>query len=204
MVGQIVGDLIHHWAVISTGVGAIITTIIVFISKVVKPLIKALQKYNQLCERVDHLYNEFKPNGGSSVKDKIDSMSVEITNVKEMQKAVLVDAKDALFKTDPVGNFTWVNRTYSRIVGHTPSELMGTGWQNAVALKDRGRVVKDWNEAVSQNREFTTGYRLEASDGRLIPVRTRSYKMVNAQGETIGYFGNIRVLREDEAEMYSI
>jgi PAS domain S-box-containing protein len=183
--------LIQEYGAIATGTSAIIATSIILYRKVFKPMFQAIKQYNNLCEKVDVIFYEITPNGGTSIKDTVNIISKDLNEISEMQKALSADAKEALFKTDSEGNCNWINRTYARTVQRTPPELMGHGWQNSIAKDDREHVVKAWYTAVEEDRELTLNFRFETPDGEMIPARLRSYKMTDSKGEIIGYVGSI-------------
>lgn len=183
--------LIENYGAIATGISAVIATAILLYRKVFKPMFQAVKQYNNLCKKVDVIFNEITPNGGTSIKDTVDENSRLLTELGEMQKALSADSPEALFKTDPEGNCNWINRTYARTVQRTPSELMGHGWQNAIAKDDRDYVVETWYKSVEEDRELTLNFRFETPEGEFIPARLRSYKMTDSKGEIIGYVGSI-------------
>lgn len=152
------------------------------------------KKYSQAAAKIDIIFEELTPNGGTSVKDKIDKIGHQLTLVTERQKAGAADHVDALFETDPEGNCYWINRTYARLVKRLPSELMGHGWQNAIAQEDREAVVDGWYKAAKEDREFIMDFNFETPDGQLIPAKVRSYRMTDSRGVTVGFYGQIKVL----------
>ncbi len=185
------GALLENYALLATGISAIFGFLVLFYRKVLRPVFEIAKKAGKTIEKIDRIFEELTPNNGSSIKDTINKIDRGLTEVGEMQKAILADDDKAHFKTDAKGNYLWVNRTYSRTVERTPSELMGHGWANAVAHEHRDYIVNSWYEAVKENREFTAKFNFETPDGKIIPARLRSYKMTDGKKETIGFMGTI-------------
>jgi PAS domain S-box-containing protein len=177
----------------SVYVGTISATIgiSVFIwKKGIKPAMQALKRYNQLCERVDTIFEEITPNGGKSMKDTQDRMADDIALYGQIQQSMAADTKAALFRTDSEGDCVWVNRTYARTVGRDAKEIMGHGWINAISLDERDAVVAEWYKSVEEDREFHMNFSFETPTGIKTQAKVRSYKMVDSKGDTLGYFGN--------------
>lgn len=187
-------NLIENYSVY---IGAISATTIVGVfafKKGIKPMIRAFKTYTELCRKVDTIFEEMIPNGGTSIKDKIDRVDKVVSLVQQIQQAMAADTKAVLFRTDSDGNCVWVNRTYTRTVGRALSEVLGHGWQNGIAPEDRESVVTEWYKSVEENREYSQDFNFETPDGTKTAVRCRSYKLVDAKGELIGYWGNCRIL----------
>lgn len=187
-------DLIQNYAIYIASISAIISGVIVTYKKVVKPVIKHVQQWYVMQDKIDRIFEEITPNGGKSIKDKIDKIDVDLTQVGERLRAYLSDTKEAHFETDAEGNCTRVNRTYTRLVERETSEVLGHGWHNCVYQPDREKVIEAWQDAVDDDRELTIKFNFETPSGKIIPVRGTSYKMTNDEGEVIGYLGKIKVL----------
>jgi PAS domain S-box-containing protein len=184
-------SLIQDYAAYVTAASASLGAIIYIYKKGIKPMLQAVKSYYETVEKIDKIFEELTPNGGTSIKDKIDKIDAGLNLVSERQRAREIDDPVARFETDPVGNCTWINRTYSSLVQRTPSELMGHGWQNAISQLDREHVVTDWYKSVEEKREFTMDFNFETPNGALIECKVRSYKMTDPGGNIIGYYGTI-------------
>lgn len=183
--------LVDNWAITATSISAILGAVIYIWKKGLSPVIRVIKKWNTTIDKIDKIFEEISPNNGSSIKDTVNSINRGLVEVSEMQKAILADDDKAHFKTDAQGNYIWVNRTYSRTVERMPSELMGHGWQNAIAQNERDYVVNSWYDAVKESREFAAKINLETPTGNKIPARVRSYKMTDGDGDIIGFMGTI-------------
>ena len=187
-------NLVQDYALYAAGASTIVTGLIVIYKKAVKPMVKAITSYYKTIEKIDRIFEELTPNGGSSVKDKIDRMDSGLALVQQVQQAMAADTKAALFRTDSEGNCVWVNRTYTRTVGMNMSEILGHGWQNGISQDDRDDVVTEWYKSVEENREFSMNFNFETPDGIKTLCKCRSYKLVDSRGELIGYWGHCQIL----------
>ena len=187
-------DILRDYSLYATGASAALGLIIFLYRKAVKPMFVALQTYYQAIEKIDKIFDEITPNGGTSMKDKIDKIDDNLHLWQEIQLAMAADTKAALFRTDSEGNCVWVNRTYTKIVGRSFSEILGHGWQNVISQEDREKVVAEWYKSVEENREFSMDYNFETPDGEKTLVKGRGYKLVNSKGDLLGYWGNCTIL----------
>jgi len=164
--------------------------VLVFIhKKLVKPAIKALEHYCRMSNKVDMIASEMVPNGGHSLKDIVHRIEKEVMLSSERYKAIMADSTSAIFETDKSGRCVWVNRTYAKVTQRMPAELMGHGWVNAIAIKDREQLVENWEKAVRQDRELIQTFSFQTPTGELIPATVHSYKMVGRDNDTLGYLG---------------
>lgn len=194
MSGEWIAAVLDSYA---TYIGILSATIMVGLftwKRGIKPVLAALEQYHTLCDKVDTIFDEMTPNGGTSIKDRIERMDTGLSLVQEIQQAMAADTEAVLFRTDPNGDCVWVNRTYTRTVGRDLSEILGHGWQNAIAQVDRERVVTEWYKAVEENREFILDYNFETPEGEKTLVRGRGYKLVDSKGDLLGYWGNCQIL----------
>ena len=181
-----------------------VASLIVFI-KWVWPLIKRgyrnIMGHEQIQTRLDEmsvqigfLVSEMKINNGLSMRDSLIRVEGMVALSLERQRARDQDSDYMAFETNPVGEYTWVNRTYARAVQRMPVELLGSGWINAVAPAHRDRVTESWHNSVAESREFDMKLSFQTPDGDEFPAWVRSYKMATPCGDTIGYIGKITLL----------
>jgi PAS domain-containing protein len=177
-------------AAFTVGVG-----LITFIyKKGIKPLYNHIKTCYSIADKIDHIFQEFRPNGGISIKDKIDKIDTNLIYMGERQRALLADVEFAHCEMDTEGRCIWINRTYTRLVERIPSEILGNGWHNCIAANEREFVLKSWFDSVKDDRELSINFNFETPSGELRPVRGTSYKMTNPEGETIGFMGKLTIL----------
>lgn len=93
----------------------------------------------------------------------------DITRRKEQEKQLLesqqryqtlaMAAPVGIFRTDAVGNFSYVNEYWSQITGLSSIAAMGQGWQNAIHPEDRQKVWQQWQNAIENRSSFSAEYR---------------------------------------------
>ncbi len=110
------------------------------------------------------------------------------------KQAELNAANDAsplgLFRTDPEGGCTYLNRTYEEMSGLAGSLSMGSGWIEAVHPKDRFKVFQAWREASRTNLPYQGTYRFRHADGRIVWVSVKTAPII-VDGQINGYVGSV-------------
>lgn len=138
----------------------------------------------------DNALMELQNNGGSSMKDRIDSMSKDIKVMKITQEADIQLNSDARFQCSPDGNCIMVNDSLCRLFGGSKEELLGIGWLNFIEPEEREDVIEAWREALKSNLEMAYDYNIKhGSSGEKIWVHYKSYIKRNANREIISIFG---------------
>src|SRR5690606_14750840 len=78
---------------------------------------------------------------------------------------VLADvAPVGIFRTDPTGSTTFVNRRLCELSGLSYEEALGNGWMQALHPDDRERVAANWAEAVRLGESSSAEYRFIRPD----------------------------------------
>jgi len=175
-------------------ISALIPFLVYAYKKGIKPVIMHIVNCYTMSQKIDQIFEEMIPNGGTSIKDKIDKIDTRLTLVGERLRAHFADVNEAHFETDTEGLCTRVNRTYTRMVERDPSEVLGHGWQNCVHPDDRERVTESWYDSVDEDRELSINFRFETPSGKVIPVSGTSYKMIDDEGDIIGYLGKLKIV----------
>src|SRR5210317_1643988 len=81
-------------------------------------------------DKINSILIEYKPNGGSSLKDQLIRIEDSLELQNERLRAMMVDSEQLCFEADKTGRVIWANRTVLRTVGRTPMEILGNGWIN--------------------------------------------------------------------------
>lgn len=124
----------------------------------------------------------------------------------ERQYRELVNSlNDVVFESDIEGHFTFLNQAWEKLTGYTISESLGKSGATFVASDDeniipaiRERILQDGVNNVSQE------FRYRKKDGGAVWVYMVGNKVLNKNGEHIGYNGtitNIQSRREAELRL---
>lgn len=153
----------------------------------VKPMIQAvrtrLDARRKREELITTVISEFRPNGGSSLKDVVNRVETwvkaldqsnaqireALVSIDERWRAFHMDHENGLVEYDADGRITWTNRTFREMTGLENESLIGWGWINAVTPEQREFVEAGWREAVASERDFI-GRAMFQRDGRKHPI----------------------------------
>lgn len=101
-----------------------------------------------------------------------------------------------IFRADLQGNYIYANNKTCQIVGGSMEDLLGTGWSNYLYDEDRGKVIKEWTQAIHNKTTFRGEYRYQNQEGNLIWVLAQTIAEVDEQGEVISYVGTLTDITE--------
>ncbi|HET9491261.1 MAG TPA: PAS domain-containing sensor histidine kinase [Methylomirabilota bacterium] len=80
-------------------------------------------------------------------------------------RQVAQHAPVGLAQADAHGSLTYVNDQWFAITGLPADQALGTGWAAAVHPDDRDRILKAWQQAFDERREFAAEFRVRRPDG---------------------------------------
>jgi PAS domain S-box-containing protein len=137
---------------------------------------------------------------------------VDMTRRKEVEEALrdsearfrtLADSSPVgIFEADAGGINVYLNGAATEILGQTPEEGRGRGWQESLHPDDRERVSREWYEAVASRRVYSSEHRFVKPGGEVVVTRVYADAMRDAHDEVTGYVGvMIDATEQREAEM---
>jgi PAS domain S-box-containing protein len=155
--------------------------------------------------KINSIYNELHPNGGSSIRDAINRIEMRLVQVEQKQNVYLLESPQGIYETDSDGNYIGVNRTFLRMVARTEKEVLGRGWVHCIAEHDKDKVKKAWDEAVEHGMEFSMIYDMMDVDGEVFKVNAIAYPMESpTTKQIIGWLGTINKHHSFENEKASM
>lgn len=156
----------------------------------VVPFFQILVKLRRSFELLEKMHEEFKPNGGSSLRDAINRIETKLLVEQNARRAMSVAMDVGMFETDSEGMFVWVNQKFIDFCGLTTDEAKNYGWINGVYEEDRDRVVEEWFSAVKQKRIFRLDYGMHNTRTLdYTPVKCNAFPVLSIKNEVIGYVG---------------
>ncbi|MDY7020733.1 MAG: PAS domain S-box protein [Cyanobacteriota bacterium] len=116
------------------------------------------------------------------------------TRLRESEKryaSLATAAPVGIFRTDAVGNCTYVNHHWTQITGLTPETASQDGWQNCLHPEDRHRVALEWEQSLKEQRPSQLEYRIQRPDGSIRWVYGQLITERDSQGNVVSYLGTI-------------
>lgn len=194
-------DISHIWNSYLAIVG-IVTTLLGFISW----LTVVYAKISNAIKIVDSISKEFKPNGGSSIKDILNRTEKKICNIDdrldkiEFMTQLYWDRIDTpIFICDNNGKYVWANKAYLTLVESPLSQLVGTGWELTINKHEREMICDEWYKACNELRPCVIKYSVLTNSDKLIYVKCESHplgKIKTGDEEDIGYIGFLTILEK--------
>src|SRR3990172_4867030 len=99
------------------GLSSAAGTIYGFYRLVVKPLYALLKKLRSSFEILEKMHEEFKPNGGTSLRDAVNRIEAKLLIEQHARRALSMAMDVGMFETDGQGMCTWVNQYYTDLTG---------------------------------------------------------------------------------------
>ncbi|NET80350.1 response regulator [Okeania sp. SIO1F9] len=96
-----------------------------------------------------------------------------------------------IFRTDMIGNCTYVNDRWSQIAGISVEAATGSGWQQGLHPDDQVMVTTAWKQFIQGKHSGQMEYRLQHPDGTVKWVYAQAVAEWDTEGQKIGYVGTI-------------
>lgn len=169
-----------------------------FYSKFLKP--KVFTKVNAVISKIDKIdiiYKEVTPNGGSSLADKISNIEKNVAGTSVTNDILASRMGILKWRSDAFGATTSVNDVMCTTTNRPESDFLGYNWANTILESDRERVVEAWEDSIRLKKDFVLDYRLTKSDGTIIEISALAKPVKNAAGLVIGYIGSAQIKNPD-------
>lgn len=189
----------QEWAALLTIVVTIAGGLLAFHLRIVKPVTRRFKALAAIVPKVELLVAELSPNGGTSIKDKINriDLAVRVIDFRNRSMQELLD--EGIYEADPSGMCTYANRMASHLFGLTPEEMQGTGWLRALDDDDRLHQWNAWLRATEAGIPYSAEYNIiNQITGSVLRVRTRAAAIKDHAGRTIGYYGSIHPVEVED------
>lgn len=172
--------------------------------KVYKQLTTIINDHENLAKKIDRLYIEMTPNGGSSLCDSVRRMEIGIAKVETRHRAFLDSLHVIRFEADDKGDCLWVSAAYCELTGAINNNALGTGWTNILHPDDKELVLKEWTAAVAGKRDFIQTYRIvNLHDHSEHKVRCQASPLLNPRTKAVeGFVGTLYPISGEFFEKY--
>jgi PAS domain S-box-containing protein len=177
-----------------------ILTIVGILIKVVmflrKKITEQFSSITKVHSQVESIFKEITPNGGGSIKDKINLMSCEITENTKLtnkifyrQRWIMDRRSEPIFEATSAGEYVWVNLPFIELVQRERDGLLGHNWKNIIHEDDRQRVISNWESSVKEGRAYEDEYRIVSPSGKITTVAASAINSNNS-----GYIGYLSIV----------
>ena len=149
---------------IAGSVAGIISSASIFMwKKLVKPAIKFLEDQEEIKQSIKTIKSEVVTNGGSSIKDAVNCLTITCENIEKTQKVLDQRSKAslhyhdrALFEVDKFGRMSWFNDKFESVTKDSglPVEGEGFDWVAIVDEDKREDFVKEMTSCLEMCRKI--------------------------------------------------
>ena len=113
-------------------------------------------------------------------------------HLSEQRYATLVEAVPVgIFRTNMQGRCIYANQRYCQITGLSLETALKRGWRQGLHPEDCDRVLREWYQAVTENRSCQIECRFQHPDGTVKWVYAQSAVERDKAGRVIGYVGMV-------------
>jgi PAS domain S-box-containing protein len=134
---------------------------------------------------------QLKPNGGSSLHDKISRIEAELLRENAVRRQQICATGLAFWESDSAGKVVFASAALGELIGTSTEDILGNGWVTNLHPEDREQVFAEWEAAVQQKRAFFSTYRFLHRDGQSVLVQGRSHPILDRNGGVLGHVGTL-------------
>lgn len=116
-------------------------------------------------------------------------IEAELRESEALFKSLTQEAPVGIFRTDTIGNTTFVNPFWCEITGLTSEEAKGFVWLDAVHPDDRKYVKQAWDKAIENKTPSILEYRFLRKDRSIAWVSGKAVPQIGENGEFNGFIG---------------
>ena len=148
-------------AIVGSLAGIISSCGIFMWKKLVNPAIKFLKDQEEIKQSIKTIKSEVVTNGGTSIKDAVNCLTVTCENIEKTQKVLDQRSKAslhyhdrALFEVDKFGRISWFNEKFELLVSDGDQHSEGFDWVNIVDESEREDFVKETTSCIEMCRKI--------------------------------------------------
>jgi PAS domain S-box-containing protein len=140
--------------------------------------------------KVDAIAAEFSPNCGGSMRDSVNRIEASVHRLTQVDHIAMEMSDKAYIELDDQAHCTWANSAFAKLTGLQRHDIYDNGWINGIHPADRGVVRGEFSQAISDRRNFTIQFRLQAGGC----VYLTALLVMDRSGATAGAIASIGTL----------
>lgn len=126
---------------------------------------------------------------GSGEADDSESVSFILPESENELRQMIAALPGMLWTANPLGMFDFLSPQWLMATGRQLSELLGSGWLQAVYAEDQSAVTEQWLAAIHHPQPVTIELRLHANDSKPRWFTLRATPIFDRQGQVERWFG---------------
>ena len=157
-----------------------------------------LAEARDLYKKVQVIAGEFRPNGGSTLRDAINRIEQKLSMQEQTVTAIIKSFPVGTWTSDKYGKCVDVNKTLCKIMNRTESEIKGDNWSNWIHPDEKDDVFEEWKRCVENMINFDMTYRYILPDGTEQKVHGMAYQLRDEKNELMGFLGTLYAIGDPE------
>lgn len=157
---------------------------------------KRLDEGKELYKKINLISEEFRPNGGSTLRDAINRIEEKVTVNEQKTLAIIKSMPLGTWISDAKGKCVDLNRSLCKITGRTESEMKGDNWSNWIHPSEKEDVFEEWTRCIQNDLNFDMEYRYVLPSGKTQKVHGVAYQLKDQSGKLMGFLGTLSPLGE--------
>lgn len=157
---------------------------------------KRLEEGKELYKKINVIAEEFRPNGGSTLRDAINRIEEKVTVNEQKTLAIIKSMPLGTWISDAKGKCVDLNRSLCKITGRTESEMKGDNWSNWIHTSEKEDVFEEWTRCIQNDLNFDMEYRYVLPNGKIQKVHGVAYQLKDQSGKLMGFLGTLSPLGE--------
>lgn len=160
------------------------------------------QRYDEgreLYGKIQKMAEEFRPNGGSTLRDAINRIEEKVTLQEQKTLAIIKSLPLGSWVANEKGKFVDLNKSLCRITGRTESELKGDNWITWVHPNEKDDVFDEWKRCVDSDLNFDMEFTFVLPSGKLQKVHAIAYQLRDSNSKLIGFLGTLSAVKEQSS-----
>lgn len=157
-----------------------------------RKLVRAYRRLKLAIERIDIVYAELTPDGGGSVKDKVNQLTRDVAILRGGLSFSLALNPHCVFEAEPDGHCSFANVALCDLFGLPQSDILGRGWLSALdGSEARERAWDTWSTCVEKRIPYLDRYQIRnARTGERIWVRAHAIPAGHPD-KPLHYYGTV-------------
>jgi PAS domain-containing protein len=151
-------------------------------------------------EKLERLLKLEQEIGNASVVEKVQNLELLMLQEANTRLTSMSVSGRPFWEADAKGSFTFVSIGFARMLSASPADCMGKGWLAFVQDADRARVIENWFEAVTQERQFHCLWTFNSNTGGVIAVVGNASPVYDANRKVCKFVGIVNPFQEATVE----
>jgi len=147
------------------------------------------KELSDLYQKIHVIAEEFRPNGGSTLRDAINRIEVMVTVQDQKTLAIIKSLPIGTSIRNEKGKIVDLNKMLCTITGRTESDLKGDNWSKWLHPDDKEEVLQEWERCVEEDLNFEKDYRIVKPDGKIQKVHHLALRLVDRDSKLLGFLG---------------